>query len=337
MDNITCKLTGQMSSSKLLYKIRRYLRLPPIYFLNLIDVSDNTAIAGVISDFPNSTLLCVSEHKFSQDTDDLDTPPVIQDSSRVDPLMAKRKELGKHVVSALYSNTRGLSPEKVQALQLECVSDTYILGNEWNKTSEDTPLLADFFGKFALIESCHTFTYRNGERIPLGRKKQGYGTGIVAKDNNILKKYDQLRTSNDLSFEIVAASLLLHNDVTIGCICVYRSPSMIAEDEIRQFYEQIGRYIRHMKSNSSLSAILYVGDPNTVSSALAATLELQIMQKYMLTDLVKNMNTRVGPNGIETQPDSCFAWFNCTNISISATVIGRICDRMDHRAIAYTI
>ena len=242
----------------------------------------------------------------------------------------KRKSQSKYATTLLYSNTNGLSLNKVESIRQESIMDSFVLGTEWNKIPSDTAQVADYFGTYAIVKSCHQFTYSNGIRIPLERKKKGYGTGIVAKDSGTLTPYTDLDKNGDLNFEILPCELKLLDDLSVGCVHVYRSPSMTCEHEIREFYAKISEYINHMKNVKQLKCIVYIGDPNTESSKLASTLEKDIMQKYMLVDLIEGIPTRTIS---ETQPDSCYAWFNCTDISCEAEVVGQLHAKMDHRAI----
>ena len=279
-------------------------------------------------------LRCVSENKFGGKENEKsknDEQTNKKTNNKKTNKMAKGNKSNKNVVTALYSNTNGLTKEKVLAIKEEAKNDSFILGTEWNKTEMDTSVVADYFGKFALVKSCHDITYHsNGTRIRIDRKKKGYGTGIVAKETNVLKRYDNLIDPEETKFEINAAVASISKNQRIGCVIVYRSPSMTRQDEIDDFYTQVDRYIRHMRSNDDLCGVVYIGDPNTESSSRAKTAESAIMQKHGLVDLIPGMATR---EGSETQPDSCFAWFDVSKISISAGVIGRIHQKMDHRAI----
>ena len=222
-----------------------------------------------------------------------------------------------------------MSKEKNDAINEESRSDSFIIGNEWNKTSKDCSFVADALGKFAIIKSCETFSYEDGHRKPVACKKQGYGCGVVSKFENTLNRYE-CDFKPDIDFEITPTVLTIADDIRVGCLAVYRSPSMTNDAEIVQFYDQVGTYLRHMKSDPSLSGIIYVGDPNTEASTLANSLESALMQKYALSNLIGNIATRAGS---ETQPDSCFAYFKCEKLVITAQVVGRIHHKMDHRAI----
>ena len=344
-------IIGPISYGKLLNIIRTKTKLLPCADLYIF--SGQTPMSPLsIWHFGRIKLTCVDGRTFGSNTSvpEPATNPVGENTDHlisstmaaeaddtdtaVDPVRSKRRGINKYSVSALYSNTRGLSSNKVTAIRIEATNDTYILGNEWNKTPSDVSLLAKYFGKYAIIKSCHTFTYGpRGSRIQVKKKKQGFGTGVVAKDSNILNKYTDLSSPEELDFEIVPSIFKLSKNTNVGCICVYRSPSMSLESEIRDFYAQIDRYLAHMKNNHELSGIIYIGDPNTESSPLAEALESQIMQKHLLINRIGDVPTRISGSGSETQPDSCFGWFNCARLSITATVIGKICDKMDHRAI----
>ena len=191
----------------------------------------------------------------------------------------------------------------------------YIIGNEWNKSKKDSSLVASFFGKFAIMEACDQVTYEKGKRKYITQKLQGYGCGIVSKKEDNLLNYECLHKPGDLNFEIVPSELILSPSCSIGCLSVYRSPSMNEDSEIELFYDQVERYIKHMKSNSKISGIIYIGDPNTEASSLANSLESSLMQKHSLSNLIGNFATRVGS---ETQPDSCFAYFDCKKVTVSA-------------------
>ena len=302
--------------------------------LSCFDDSCFGTTTGTIQPTPTSPDNHVSIHNMSRVSTAHEIDSDSEISGSIDPMRSKRRELAKYTISALYSNTCGLSKNKVEAIRQEAATDTFILGTEWNKTPKDATLVANFFGKLAVIKSSHKTTYDSlGNRISVECKKLGYGTGIVTKDANNLSKYLDLNEPDDKTFEIVATNLLLATGTKIACICVYRSPSMKHESEIGEFYDQINRYLKHMKNDSTISGIIYIGDPNTESSIIAKNLEKGIMQRHELTDLIEGVPTRVGVSGNETQPDSCYSWFDCTKITITASVIGRICDKMDHRAI----
>jgi len=233
-------------------------------------------------------------------------------------------------VSALYSNTNGLTKNKIESIKQESRNDKYIMGNEWNKTKSDSALVASYFGEIGFVASCHNFTYHNGMRIEVDRKKKGYGTGIVAKKSDGIKLYDSPIDSEERKFEILPTILVLSETCKVGCIVVYRSPSMTADDEIKEFYSQISRIIRKMKISDKLNGVLYIGDPNTESSSVADMCEQDAMMSQSLVSLIGSVATRAGS---ETQPDSCYAWFDCLNLSIEAVVIGKLHAKMDHRAI----
>ena len=77
-----------------------------------------------------------------------------------------------NTVTLLYSNTRGLTKSKIEAIQEEARNDAFIIGNEWNKKKSDASLVASYFGKMAILESCDDFCYSEGNRVPILQKKQ---------------------------------------------------------------------------------------------------------------------------------------------------------------------
>merc|ERR1712071_18343 len=172
-----------------------------------------------------------------------------------DTVNQKRKTNSKYATSMLYTNTNGLSLNKIESIRQESIMDSFVLGTEWNIIPSDTSQLADYFGTYAILKSCHQFTYSNGIRIPLERKKKGYGTGIVAKDTGTLTPYICLDQKDDLNFEILPCELKLSENLIVGCVHVYRSPSMTNESEIKEFYAKVNEYINHMKNIKKLKCV----------------------------------------------------------------------------------
>ena len=68
-------------------------------------------------------------------------------------------------------------------------------------------------------------------------KKQGYGCGIVSKKAARLRKFVGSLSGNVLKFEIVPSVLTVADGIEVGCVAVYRSPSMTDEKEINDFYD----------------------------------------------------------------------------------------------------
>jgi hypothetical protein len=164
------------------------------------------------------------------------------------------------------------------------------------------------------------------------RKKNGYGTGVVAKEPGTISAYQSLTEENDPHFEILPLDVKLSANCREGRIVVYRSPSMDDPDEIRKFYEIVGRYLKHMRGCGLFDCITYIGDPNKHSSSIARIAEEALMVEHQLVNLIGDMPTRID-NGRETQPDSCYVWFDPSKVTVSAAVEGKIHSKMDHRMI----
>ena len=244
--------------------------------------------------------------------------------------------LEKHVITCSYSNTRGSSAEKLLAIELETNADRDFMATELNLRENDVNKLTENLGVWARIVAGDDYTYSKGKRMPPsnGAKKLGYGTGIVSKEENCMTKYMDLDKEGELKFEILALDVVMSEKCREGRIIVYRSPSMKCEEEISQFYSRVGRYIQHMFDSKRFDCISYIGDSNKESSPRAMRLEKALMIKHGLRNLIGSLKTRVDPSTKrETQPDSCYCWFNPSVVTVSATVNGKIHTKMDHRLI----
>ena len=331
--NVTARTS--VTYSKVLEVIRKRLNVTPTTALFLYAVDSPVTPCSVWTS-GRVRLVCIGENQMGGEQLNTDEDTA-QGNGKNTPFRNRRsknspKNLAKNCsyeCSLLYSNTNGLTRDKVEAIRQEAVSDKYIAGTEWNKTPDETARVVDFFGKFGILKSCHKFTYHNGKRIPIDKKKKGYGTGIISKDHNTLEGYETGTPQNDFEFEILPCILTVGCE-KLGMVLVYRSPSMTAANEIEAFYAEIATYISNMRGDSRLSGVLYIGDPNTASSKLGSSIEKSLLEQYGLVDLIEGMPTRAGS---ETQPDSCYAWFDCSRVSCDAEVIGRIHHKMDHRAI----
>ena len=344
--NVTMKLKRTYNLTSLYKKIRKYLKLNAdisIYFFsknNMTPLLHGSALPKEITlAFENKFGSTHTEPQTpSRDpeldpTGELEEPSLDGDDS--DLLEARpHSPSSTHIVSALYCNTDGLSSSKVKTIQAESSSDTFVIGNEWNKLPQDVSLLADYFGKRCFVKSCYNFTYVDGSRIPIHRKKKGYCTGIVCRSDLSMTDVSVV-DSSELPFEILPVVFDIPSNgktVKVGCISVYRSPSMPSE-ETAAFYSCLKATILRLKDDSQITGILYVGDPNKSSSKQAASLENEVIQETGLLNLIGDVPTRRSLAGNYTQPDSCFAWFDVTKIVISARVIGQLHPHMDHRAI----
>ena len=111
---------------------------------------------------------------------------------------------------------------------------------------------------------------------------------------------------------------------------------MTDDSEITLFFERVAHCLKLLSDDDDLSGIVYIGDPNKTKCKLTRTLEETLMQKFGLSNLIGNIPTRITRLGTGTQPDSCYARFDCSKLTISASVIGKILGGpkgMDHRAI----
>ena len=243
-------------------------------------------------------------------------------------------EVQKHVVTCSYLNSDGHSAEKMMAIELETDNDRDVMITECNFTASDHSRLTDNLGDWASIVSCDDVSYSNGKRvIPIGgRKVSGYGTAVVTKDRNCMRLYENLDGPDERKFEVLALDVKLSEKCREGRIVVYRSPSMKCKHEISQFYDRVERYLQHMKNSGLFQCLTYVGDPNKHSSSLAAKLERKLMANFGLRNMIGSQNTR-SRGECETQPDSCYAWFDPACVIVSATVNGKIHRKMDHRLI----
>ena len=238
-----------------------------------------------------------------------------------------------HVVTCAYSNTRGHSNEKLMAIKIATAQDRDFVANELNLTEIDVVSLANGIGGWAKIVSGHRYAYekqpgnRFNSRVARERKKNGYGTGVVAKEPGTISAYESLIEDDDPHFEILPLDVKLSENCREGRIVVYRSPSMDDPEEISKFYEIVGRYLKHMRQSGRFDCITYIGDPNKHSSAVARLTEEALLGEYQLVNLIGEMPTRID-NGRETQPDSCYSWFDPSKVSVSAAVEGKIHSKM---------
>jgi len=204
-------VNGELSYWRLLKLIRLYGQIDTTTELYLATATTMIS-TGTIWREGKLKLFCCSDSTFGGDKSDDENgnDDTRHDKNNGDVISARRtSDVKKGTVTALYSNTNGLGMNKIEALRQEGRDDAFIMGTEWNRKSCDTSMVANYFGKFALLKSCHNFTYRKGVRIPLECKKKGYGTGIVAKENNTLKEYDNLSDLDGLSFEVLPSLLKL--------------------------------------------------------------------------------------------------------------------------------
>ena len=239
-----------------------------------------------------------------------------------------------NVITCSYSNTDGSAQDKLMAIELETAGDRDFMATELNLRSGDTSILTNRIGAWAAIVDGSHYTYKKGKRVDLdgSRKKSGYGTGIVTKDAGAIRMYESLDEPTEKHFEILALEVVLSDKCKEGRIVVYRSPSMKDRDEIEEFYERVDRYIKHMKKSNKFQCITYIGDPNKENNPLAKRREAGVMSVNGLKNLIGSNKTRF-KMGIESQPDSCYAWFDPGVVSVSAHVSGKIHSRMDHRLI----
>jgi len=103
-------------------------------------------------------------------------------------------------------------------------------------------------------------------------------------------------------------------------------------EEIALFYEKVGRYLRHMKNSKQFDCLTYIGDPNKHASAVAKQAEEALMAELHMVNLIGDMPTRI-EGETETQPDSCYSWFDPSVVTVSAAVEGKVHQKMDHRLI----
>ena len=112
---------------------------------------------------------------------------------------------------------------------------------------------------------------------------------------------------------------------------------MTQKSEIWEFYQRVERYLKHMFASKKFKVISYVGDPNKSNKGYgkyARDLEVQLMKQYGMCNKIGRQSTRIDPTtGKATQPDSCYAWYDPSVVSVSATVNGKIHGKMDHRMI----
>ena len=239
-----------------------------------------------------------------------------------------------NVITCSYSNTDGSSRDKLLAIELETKGDRDFMATELNLQAADTSILTNRLGAWASIVDGSGYTYKKGKRIELQgtKKKSGYGTGVVSKDMNAIRKYESLVEHGDPHFEILALEVTMSDKCKEGRIVVYRSPSMKDKEEIEKFYGIVDRYLKHMKKSNRFQCITYIGDPNKEGNPLAKRREAAVMATNGLKNLIGSTKTRFR-SGIETQPDSCYAWFDPSIVSVSAHVSGKIHRLMDHRLI----
>ena len=326
---LTCKQPQNIRSINA--KIRKNMNIPTDTALFLFNI-DGTPTHKIVNSTSPQKYLLSYENKFGG-TDDLEIPSLDGDETVDESSPQSKKTAPRKMITALYSNTDGLTSSKIHAIQEECRNDDFIMGNEWNRTEQDAAILANYFGKFAIIQSNHDVTYVDGKRVLVDRKKKGFGTGIVSKRENDLSRSSSLKTNFDKKFEILPAILTLGNDIKIGTICVYRSPS-VDDQEATEFYDQVNAHLKSFSNDNSLSGMLYIGDPNKSSNKMAHFRDSQLIQDHNLVNLIGDMPTRLSRSSSNTsQPDSCLAHFDPSKLTISATVLGRLHHSMDHRAI----
>ena len=333
MKVISIRVNRSISITKLMRLIRKigqFSKDTAIYlFHNNIQVTEQ--MLGIMDKID---VECIGENRFGQVDSSDDSKNKTYENSKNDNNHKKKEDT--YIVKTAYSNTRGTSDEKLTAIRLETCDDRDFMGTELNMKDCDVNRLTKDLGCWATISSGDNYTYRKGKRaLPGGgSKKQSYGTGAVTKQANCLSKYVCLEGSDELHFEILALEGSLSNQCKEGRIVVYRSPSMKDALEIESFYERVERYIKHMKDSKRFKCITYIGDSNKSSSPKAARLEKSVMLKYGLLNLIGSQATRVDPKtSRETQPDSCYCWHDPSVVSVTATVNGRIHEKMDHRMI----
>ena len=239
-----------------------------------------------------------------------------------------------HVITCAYLNSDGHSAEKMLAIELETDNDRDVMITECNFTPSDHSRLTLNMGEWSEIVACNEYTYSAGVRaIPRGGTKlSGFGTAVVTKNKTCMKRYVNLDRQGERKFEILALDVEMSDVCREGRVIVYRSPSMKCDVEIKEFYERVHRYFEHMRDSGKFQCLTYVGDPNKNAKAVAKREEAKVMAKFRMRNLIGAQKTRVR-GGSETQPDSCYAWFDPAAVVVTATVNGKIHRLMDHRLI----
>ena len=304
---------------------------------NLLNVKQADAIFLLVNDCQLSAdhillndyckVVVIGENKFgSNDSGD--------HTENVEPDHFGNSEVHKHVITCAYLNSDGHSAEKLKSIELETDRDRDVMITETNFTEKDHARLTANLGDWASIVGDNTYTYKRGKRVvPRGGfKKSGYGTAAVTKDKGAIKLYENLTKSGEKSFEIMALDVKMSETCREGRVVVYRSPSMKDKDEIDEFYDRVERYLDHMTRSKKFNCLTYLGDPNKNAHPKAARREKQVMAKFNMRNLIGDQKTRVRAN-CETQPDSCYAWFDPSKVVITASVNGKIHQLMDHRLI----
>jgi len=106
---------------------------------------DGTPTHKIVNSTSPQKYLLSHENKFGG-TDDLEIPSLDGDEIVDESSPQSKKTAPKKMITALYSNTDGLTSSKIHAIQEECRNDDFIMGNEWNRTEQDAAILANYIG-----------------------------------------------------------------------------------------------------------------------------------------------------------------------------------------------
>ena len=170
---LTCK--QPQTTRSLNSKLRKNMKIPTDTALFLFN-TDGTPIHKIVNSTKPQQYLLSYENKFGG-PEDLEIPSLDGDEEINETSPQSNKTTPRKMITALYSNTDGLTSSKVHAIQEECRTDDFVMGNEWNRTEQDAAILANYFGKFAIIKSNHDVTYADGKRVMVDRKKKRVWNG----------------------------------------------------------------------------------------------------------------------------------------------------------------
>ena len=340
------KLRGIIQTGALIRVIKKRLNLPDDQFF-LIDLASNTCLQNFVDCEKIGVLRLCKESKFGGDDES------VSEGDSVDETECIRKRDVNSCFTIMHSNVSGglgnsMTSDKKRAIKAMSINDTVLLLSEINCVADDTPMLVRSFGVDGKIVSLEDWTYDSkGQRVkPAGaRKISAYGSAILSRDADLCE-WPVVDPVTELGFEIVP--VVFRRGATCGLqLTGYRSPNMRDVAEISSFYKEVQNIIEVCKERYHLDYVIYAMDDNKASNEDARLSMEKTLSSLGLANLIGDQPTRFGRryggkknkkgapmrDQKDTQPDTVWAWYDPFKVRVSACVIGKITEKMDHSAI----